>query len=1252
MTNSLRSAMAHLASQPKLLALAAVIAVGAHLGAGYTGSTQGQMSGGGNIGGVMGGDVGGGQQPVELRNPVVVDDGDAGFTAASVVVRPTGFLTDNRTVAPNMWSFVASTAGTYDIYATWIAAPANNTATSYVISHRANNITQSLPRVFVNQAVAPDDAVYQNSHWEKVGTLDLATPAAVTVFGATEQSAYIDAFAFVLRTQCSDGIDNDADGAVDFPADFSCSSVADNDESSIRAACQDGIDNDADGRIDFGSAATNDVGCTGLQDNDEYNIPIANITTTKTGPSSVMRGANATYTVSVLNRGPDAAVGLELRDIVPAGLTFVSTNSDLCRHADGVVTCSKPELPSGQIFNVDMVFTLASTLQCGAVIENRAEAETTTSIDNDEDDNISAIVRTTVTCPQCSDALDNDSDGAVDFPADFSCTSATDTDETNAKAQCQDGLDNDGDGKTDAGTAQTNDAGCTGNQDNDELNAIADVRITKAGPSTVARGARVSYTLTATNAGPSAASSIIFSDPVPAGLTFVTGSSSTICSQIGTNIVCNRSEALDSGQSASVTIAFSVPTTFTCNGTIQNQASVSTATTDPNPSNNQSQTVSTTVNCPLSADLSITKSGPTSVTRSGSISYTLTASNAGPNAASGAITDTIPEGLTFRPTLSTSTCRQFGNSIYCPTALLLSGQSSSVTLVFNVPNTYTCNGTIQNLATITSSVSDPNLTNNASAAVSTTVTCPVTADLSITKSGLSTVVRGGRVSYTLTVMNAGPNAASSITIQDPIPAGLTFASGSSSTICAQNGTNILCNRSEQLASGQSTSVTIAFNVPTTFACNGTIQNQASVSTATSDPNPPNNQSQTVSTTVTCPVASSSASSSSTSSSVAGPAQGNLLVFMVGENRSQVLAGTLSDPVFGFTMQATGTESIRVRRIALRTHSVINLASIDRVELYDGAVLKATLMPNGCGDTLLSTVCSDLAIPIVLQPQQSLYLRAKVLIKPDTLVQSSGEVVQFRIQHVAGKQEFIAEGVTTGRLLVSNNGNSIPEGEIFYGRSLPNGPDTVHAGVVSQIVHAKLASLTNANPDTDNTAVPTGIAPVGQFRFTAATNVNSQNGINQFVVRGIRFAVDSSNVAMQREGFKIYNKQDSTQKLNCNGSNAITTMAGVPITTSTVQGSFFVNCNTEALAGLSEVRSGENQTFVLEANISNPKVSNALVSRLTVFLSNPSAVTSTLTPPTLGLGNTTVQWSDRDSVLNRPFGWIDRQTVFSTRYRTN
>lgn len=58
---------------------------------------------------------------------------------------------------------------------------------------------------------------------------------------------------------CANGIDDDGDGVVDFPADVGCTSAAD---SSERAACSDGIDNDGDGVLDY----QGDNGCASPDD--------------------------------------------------------------------------------------------------------------------------------------------------------------------------------------------------------------------------------------------------------------------------------------------------------------------------------------------------------------------------------------------------------------------------------------------------------------------------------------------------------------------------------------------------------------------------------------------------------------------------------------------------------------------------------------------------------------------------------------------------------------------------------------------------------------------------------------------------------------------------------------------------------------------------------------------------------------------------------------------------------------------------
>ncbi len=79
-------------------------------------------------------------------------------------------------------------------------------------------------------------------------------------------------------TQCSDGIDNDADELVDMN-DPGCVDSQDNDETNVivepeipvSTQCSDAIDNDGDGLVDL-----NDPGCVDGQDNDETNIVVEN----------------------------------------------------------------------------------------------------------------------------------------------------------------------------------------------------------------------------------------------------------------------------------------------------------------------------------------------------------------------------------------------------------------------------------------------------------------------------------------------------------------------------------------------------------------------------------------------------------------------------------------------------------------------------------------------------------------------------------------------------------------------------------------------------------------------------------------------------------------------------------------------------------------------------------------------------------------------------------------------------------------
>jgi hypothetical protein len=60
-------------------------------------------------------------------------------------------------------------------------------------------------------------------------------------------------FADEYALECEDGLDNDGDGLIDYPADPGCADANDGSEKDDTGTypCDDGEDNDLDGRVDF-----------------------------------------------------------------------------------------------------------------------------------------------------------------------------------------------------------------------------------------------------------------------------------------------------------------------------------------------------------------------------------------------------------------------------------------------------------------------------------------------------------------------------------------------------------------------------------------------------------------------------------------------------------------------------------------------------------------------------------------------------------------------------------------------------------------------------------------------------------------------------------------------------------------------------------------------------------------------------------------------------------------------------------------
>jgi uncharacterized repeat protein (TIGR01451 family) len=134
--------------------------------------------------------------------------------------------------------------------------------------------------------------------------------------------------------------------------------------------------------------------------------------------------------------------------------------------------------------------------------------------------------------------------------------------------------------------------------------------------------------------------------------------------------------------------------------------------------------VATTKVVNAGADLSVVKTGNPAQTGAGfPITYTITVTNSGPSDAAGVmLSDTIPTDTTFGsftqntgPTFTCSTPSAGGTgTVSCSIASLAAGVTATFTLVVNVNPTVLEGTTITNTASVSSTTSDPNLTNNSS----------------------------------------------------------------------------------------------------------------------------------------------------------------------------------------------------------------------------------------------------------------------------------------------------------------------------------------------------------------------------------------------------------------------------------------------------------------------------------------------------------------------------------------------------------
>ena len=329
----------------------------------------------------------------------------------------------------------------------------------------------------------------------------------------------------------------------------------------------------------------------------------------------------------------------------------------------------------------------------------------------------------------------------------------------------------------------------------------------------------ITYHIQVKNNGPDTATNVTVEDPLPNTVIYInnTKSHGIYDPDLGIWYI----GTLNPLETATLNITVKINTT----GTIINYANVTANITDTNSSNNK---VNATINVPPAADLAINKTAnQTTVNYLDTVKFTLTVRNLGPDTAvSAVVTDLLPAGLEF---VSATASQGTYNAGVWTIGDLANGAIATLDIIAKI---VTSNVTIVNVANVSSSTYDWNLTNNRDNA---TINVPPAADLAIIKLVNATKVKyWDTVRFTLLVINLGPDTAVNARVKDLLPAGLKFVSASSPSYDPVSGIWIIGN----LSKGEIAILDIIARVITS---NRNITNVATVTSDIYDPNMDNNK---------------------------------------------------------------------------------------------------------------------------------------------------------------------------------------------------------------------------------------------------------------------------------------------------------------------------------------------------------------------------------------------------------------------------
>ena len=598
-------------------------------------------------------------------------------------------------------------------------------------------------------------------------------------------------------------------------------------------------------------------------------------------PASDYVGENLTYTYTVGNAGPNDAAGVTLTDVLPAGVSFVSstTSAGSCSGAS-IVTCTIGALANGATATVTVVVapgagvvgtlansaTVAGTYFDGAsandsvtktsTVVASANLSVTTSDSPDpvyagQDETYTVTISNSNLSPATGVTLTDTlpanaalvsvtpSQGSCDTASPLVCTIGTIAPGANATVvvvvRPNAAAATAGSIASSATVAANEHDPAPGNNTGASSTVVqpsSDITTTLSSTpgSPVASGVPVTYTATVSNAGPSSATGVSYVNTLPAGVTIgtITSSQGGACTNASGTITCPLG-TIASGASATVSITVT-PTPAQAGTTIRDTATTTATEHDPDASGNTG-VVDLLVTVPV--NLGVTMTSPSVPVYVGApLTSTVTVTNGGPSPATGVVvTSPLPAGTSFDAAASSPECTLGSGVITCTVGALANG-ANAVRVIVVTPGPTLDNGTVHTAVTAGGDQGDPTPGDNT---ISADTAILPSGDLSMTMTAApATALAGQPLTYTLTVTNNGPSDATGVVVSDVLPAGPDLVSSSAGC----TGTSVLTCAVGTLASGASATIVVTVR-PRVADVGASITNSATSSSGIHDPQPSN-----------------------------------------------------------------------------------------------------------------------------------------------------------------------------------------------------------------------------------------------------------------------------------------------------------------------------------------------------------------------------------------------------------------------------